>query len=216
LLKGLETLKSLKHINLSHNFLTIENTKSELLGQLFENYPLLEYLNLNNIKFSLRGFTILIYNILKCQNLECIELQSCVREPEKITSFINILPKFKKLTKINLSFNQINCETATLLATVLPKCISLEHIDLDRNIIGSIGADNIAKVLPDCTLLKYLNLGNNDIGLEGANKIIESIINYTPLIYLNLSNNNIGPRRLTDKMYLKAMKDCPLLTNLLI
>lgn len=214
LLKGLETLKSLKHINLSHNFSDEdENNKSELLGQLFENYPLLEDLNLNNIKFSFSGFTILTCNISKYQKLKCIELQSCVREPEAIISFINILPQFKKLIKINLSSNKINCEIATQLATVLSNCTSLEHIDLCINNIGPKGAISIANVLPSLTSLNNLDLRYNNVRLEGAEYIFKSIINCPSLIHFYLNGNNIGPERLTNKMYFKVREDCPFLTH---
>lgn len=220
LLKGLKTLKLLEHINLSHNFLTIENTdennKPELLAQVFKNYPLLKYLNLNNIKFGQNEYTVLINEISKCPNLECIELQSSLPESKIIRkSLFDILPKFKKLKKINLCGNKISCDEVTLLTNVLSKCILLEELNLKTNNIRLEGIKKISEVLSKCISLKNLNLRYNSIGLEGANILIESIANCPTLRLLDLCDNNIN-KKLTSNLFNKIKEVCPYLIKYLI
>ena len=108
---------------------------------------------------------------------------------------ITLLPwwELSQLTELDLSYNKIGSEGASVLSVVVRDyCVpSLQYLNLEKNVIGSDGMSALGKCFSHLPLMKNLNLACNMIvSPEALEDIFRNLIHLPVLEILDLR----GPR----------------------
>ncbi|XP_065886641.1 protein NLRC3-like [Dysidea avara] len=133
IIKSLRLVKSLKHCNLSGNYIT--DKCATALASIITNNSMLSHLNLSNCKMQENG-------------LFCI---------------VDALEKSSTLTYLDLSSNKINNESAVLISNVIDKNDKLSHVDFSRCMLKEKGLIEVSKSLLKLPSLNYIDLSFNEI-----------------------------------------------------
>ena len=102
------------------------------------------------------------------------------------------LTENKRLTELNLSYNNIGHPGAAALADALTMNKSLTKLNLSFNNIGDPGAAGLAGALTENKRLTELNLSHNKIAAHGAAALADALTKNKSLTWLDLSFNNMG------------------------
>ena len=97
------------------------------------------------------------------------------------------------VTRLNLSGNKLDSESADKICEGLCNNYTLEYLDLSGNKLDSKCADKICEILCNNTL-RILNLSYNKLDSECADKICEGLRNNNTLRELYLSGNKLDSK----------------------
>jgi Ran GTPase-activating protein (RanGAP) involved in mRNA processing and transport len=101
----------------------------------------------------------------------------------------------KECTRLDLGYNSITSEGASILANALKHNTTLEELDFHNNRVSDIGVHSLAEVLSSNTsILKALGLGSNGITDKGAEHLAEMLKTNQTITWLALAGNQIGDR----------------------
>lgn len=114
-------------------------------------------------------------------------------EAEQLANAL-MLDSNSKVTRIDLSFNEIGERGGAALATALTSnsASAVETVYLRGNKLGYRGAESFAMALKANSKLRKLGVSGNDVGDKGATALFLALKSNTTLEMLNLHKNNIG------------------------
>ncbi|XP_068699994.1 nucleotide-binding oligomerization domain-containing protein 2-like [Montipora foliosa] len=110
----------------------------------------------------------------------------------RIATFSQVLTVNTSLTTLDLAYNFIGAEGATLLSQALEVNTSLTTLDLSHNYIGAEGATSLSQALAVNTTLTNLYLYHNSIDDESATSLSQALEVNSSLATLELAFNSIG------------------------
>ena len=176
-------------INLSNR--NIDDVNINTLMALIVNVNNLLTLNLSFNRISDKGVNEITEKIKTLTSLDTLVLEGNYIGQESLTNLIINLPN--SLTKLYLSFNDIQNECLIKLTNKLQSLNKLTHLHLANTNIGinKNKMELLIKTLPKSLI--DLNLADNNIGPDGVSVIATKLQTLPSLNSLNLSNNNIGP-----------------------
>ena len=209
ILSSLASLRCLKVLNFSENRMNYSNIN--IAAVIFANTHLqlinfsycdleqdtitdllrVTCLNLNLFDFSGNNFSHvnsaylpkLIGNAFKLQHFS---LSKCNLHDNELVSILNCVKS--SLQHLDLSFNTITGQVASLVANVIHNSTSLEHLDLSNCKMQDEGLILVLKALEKACELKYLDFSYNLISNALASKIALFISGSHGLKYLSFSN----------------------------
>lgn len=170
---------------------------SEGWGTFFQLLDESVFLNLIESVFIYNGLvshhemSLLSRFLLRCPNLNNLNLSGNSIDPSTITLILPTLVKLKKLTYLNLDNNFLSCDGLSLLANRLHEMKSLVCLYLNYNFIGDAGAYAIADALSRNISISVLHLSLNKIGDEGIIYLSNSIKSNGKLLWFFIDNNSI-------------------------
>ena len=133
IIKSLGLVKSLKHCDLSGNYITHECATE--LASILTNNSMLSHVNLSKCKLQENG----------------------------LTYIVDALEKSSTLTYLDLSSNRINNESAVMISNVINNNNKLSHLDFSRCMLKEKGLIEISKSLSKLPSLNYIDLSFNEI-----------------------------------------------------
>ena len=178
----------LVELDLSHNKFTVDPTKflSQTSNVMFVN---LIKLNVAGNKASNGNVAIALTNVLADNTkLKELNLSDNKLRAEEIVKIFNGL-KITTLTKLNVSYNNINDEAAENVANFLSKNQGMEELDLSHTDLLDAGAIKICRT--KLTKLTKFNIGHNNITVETAHDISTFLSHNTKLKVLDLRCNDL-------------------------
>ena len=102
-----------------------------------------------------------------------------------------MISKFKSVTRLNLSWNNIGSSGSRALADMIACNLPLQHLILRHNFVGDAGCKMFASALKTNDTLLQLNLGYNRISSLGTKDLRTAVWNTTSLNTLATSNHSI-------------------------
>lgn len=174
---GLEQLKNLTHLDLSHNQICHRGI-TELLNWL-KNTPQLTYLDLSGnpldkyLSTFSSGLARLSEALPSLQKLQALMLAKCNLESSHIQLLADAIQKHPALTHLNLNENNINNDDANVLANILlnPKT---RWENREKNSSGEFSGFFYLLYLQQ-NYLKTLHLENNNIEASGAISLLKGL-----------------------------------------
>jgi Ran GTPase-activating protein (RanGAP) involved in mRNA processing and transport len=181
-LRSLGNNKSLISINISNTGL--DKCDIKLLSESLITNKTLKELNLSTLNIDKDSIDSIIL-ILKCSNLEKLELYDNKIDDDSSVLLFNALKSNKYLKDIDLENNFIGVNGSRGLAELLKENERLQDINLKDNLLKDEGVKNLVEVLKECEVLTYLNVVNNSLTDEGA-KALLSVSEANPLIRIDI------------------------------
>ncbi|KAL7287034.1 hypothetical protein TKK_0018766 [Trichogramma kaykai] len=157
-----KTLKTLEEVVMPQNGIYHVGI-SALANSLSVNKGL-RILNLNDNTVGPRG-AVEIANIL--HNFNCLEqlnLGDCLLKTRGAIALAEALKQgsYPSLTEINLSFNEIKCRAASVIAEAMSDKTQLASLILDGNIFGKLGREELVSILKENDKIQALGSMDED------------------------------------------------------
>ena len=187
MLRLIQEIKTLQHLNLSYNFIGFNPTGKP------------------DVSVRCIVSVVEIVNQLQKNKLLTLNISNNYLGPKGLEILAKMLVNNTTMTSLDLAGNDIGCEGAKKIAEVLSQNQVLKEIILSNNCIQQEGANFIAEAIIKCTAsntdsrytscactsLTSLDLSSNIIGWEGVKNLILVQSQNTALTSLNLKHNRI-------------------------
>ena len=147
IIRSLMTVKSLKHCDLSGNYITDKCAK-ELSSVILNNIVVLSHFSVANCK-------------LHADGLFCI---------------VNALDKVSMLTYLDLSCNRISNNSAHVISHLVEKNMNLNHVDFSKCMLKENGLKEISESLTKLPSLNYIDLSFNETSNQIAHLIAPAFV----------------------------------------
>lgn len=198
-----EQSTSLTRVNLSHGRITSDATG---LAEALVRCTKLNSLNLSGQMNNPHHVVIsaLIPILSQCTALTDLNVSQNDLRGDASKSFAQYLPKWKLLTKLNLSRCGLFHREISFLKLTLPECKSLEVLNLANNKMGDIGVSYLVEVLPYCSSLRIVYLNNNyltDTAPAAFEKMYENPENRRLKVYIGKNLLRIPPIENLDDFF---------------
>ena len=184
---GLKNNTTLLELNISHNNITNKAIKN--ITEFIQVNTTLKKLDLSYNILSDDGAT-LISSCLKCNNLLELNISHnniTNKAIKNITEFIQVNTTLKKL---DLSYNILSDDGATLISSCL-KCNNLLELNISHNGITDKGTKEIAEAIEISLTLQNIDISRNHISVEGLVYFMEAVKNNCTLQVVNITHNNV-------------------------
>ena len=107
--------------------------------------------------------------VLDCNpKLQKLDIEYLYLNPEEVAVLLEGMKNLTSLTILNIGFNEMSNETATILASILSCNISLQELNLCKCSLQTEGAVYIFNAITSHPHLSSLNIGYNKISNEAA------------------------------------------------
>ncbi|CAJ1387592.1 unnamed protein product [Effrenium voratum] len=120
----------------------------------------------------------------------CLQIRGGGRDP-LAKALAKALRTNPKITKVDLSCNEITADGAQALGDALAQNNSVTSLDLRGNCIGNVGAKALGDALAQNNSVTSLDLAVNELGDEGAKALAAALEINSAVTEIDLRNNRI-------------------------
>ena len=153
--------------------------------------------------------------IMQLGGINKIETIDIFNDPDVYNFLISISNNINNLIFLVLQDNEIDNESAKIIANIIEKSKSIEYLYLVNNNIQNISY--IAKALEDNKTIRKFLLNSNQIGNDGAKDLAKTLKINNTIDTLSISDNqigDIGTKALADMLKInKGLYELNLATN---
>ena len=191
IMKPLETITTLKVLDLSHIKISVE-TAYDVAKALVESTAI-EQLWLENNSIPPDGLFAILFALLKCLNLTVISLRGNVSNEQRaaFTAVCTLIYTHVAIQHIYLGKYAIHDAGVSMIELALRNVSHLHTLDLSNTNITEVSVDSIVKVITSSSQLQQLFLGDNKLCSSGAIKIVTALQCSHAIQVLGLSHNHI-------------------------
>ena len=183
-LKSLSSVSKLEYLDIQGNQITAE--AGELLSSVIQKNTVINTLLLGNNNIG-KGMMQIAKALQQITSLKVLDLGKSNIHKETCNELALAIDSNRHLENLSLQDNAL-CSSVTTVLQRLSKLSSLETLDLQGNQLNENTAELLASVISNNNVLKSLNLCNNSIG-KGALQIAKALRHITSLRLLNLGDN---------------------------
>ena len=183
-LKSLSTNSKLEYLDIRGNQITAE--AGELLASVIQKNTVMNTLLLGNNNIG-KGMMQITKALQQITSLKVLDLGKTNIPKETCNGLALAIDSNRQLENISLQDNALGSSVTTILQR-LSKLSSLKTLDLQDNQLNDNTAELLASVILNNSVLKSLNLCNNSIR-KGALQIAKALQHITSLRLLNLGDN---------------------------
>ena len=184
--KALQSVSTLKELNLNNNYCKCENLATEIACMITNNIYI-EKLYLKDCYLYAKGVITICESLCTVFNLKIIDLRQNNINEEAAEALKLVILCNTRLEELYLGFNQLKLGSAKLTAA-LQTISSLKVLDLDYNGINEQVADDLAAGIKTSSSLEKLWLSGNYLGSSTV-LVVNALKEISTLTELNLNDN---------------------------